>query len=466
MRVRTLVLASLCSFGMSWAAASDLTFTPYEFKPRDGETLAAEQGTFTVPERRANPASRRIKIAFVRFAATGAKKGPPIVYLAGGPGGSGIDAARGRRFPLFMAMREFGDVIALDQRGTGLSNPIPSCDEQEAYPLDRPLVRAALVSLARRVAAKCVKFWTDSGVDLAGYTTEESAADVDDLRAALGAEKITLWGISYGSHLALAILKRYPQRIDRAVLSSIEGLDETVKLPALTDAYFTRLHPDLSATMRRVHARLDAKPVTVSVKDAGGKDVQLTIGKLDVQLLAAGSISDPSSAVRLLPLYARMDAGEFNEAGQVIYRFVRAPEGFRFAGMPLAMDVASGISSSRARLVARQAKDSLLGDALNFPMPHLAGLAGIPDLGERFRAPVRSDVPVLFLSGTLDGRTYPESSAQIAAGFSRATRLIVENGGHNLFEAAPEIQDAIVTYMRSGALPQPTVNLPPPAFSP
>ena len=71
----------------------------------DGTTVAAERGTFTVPERRSDPASRRLKLTFVRFPATGEKKGPPIVYLAGGPGGSGIDAARGRRFPLFMAMR-------------------------------------------------------------------------------------------------------------------------------------------------------------------------------------------------------------------------------------------------------------------------------------------------------------------------------------------------------------------------
>jgi pimeloyl-ACP methyl ester carboxylesterase len=470
------LLSLLCA---PWVAAGDRGLTPYEFKPRTGAAVPAEQGTFTVPERRTNPASRRIELTFVRFAATGAKRGPPILYLAGGPGGSGIDAARGRRFPLFMALREFGDVIALDQRGTGLSNAIPPCDGQETYPLDQPLTREALVAFSRKVAAACVKFWTDAGVDLAGYTTEESAADVDELRALLGVERVTLWGISYGTHLALAILKRYPQRIDRAVLSSIEGLDETVKLPVLTDAYFARLqrvvdaepaaaqrYPDIAAMMRRVHARLDAKPVTVSVQGEGGKPVQLTLGKLDVQLLASASISDPSGAARLLPLYAQMDAGDFSTAGQVAYKFVRAPEAFRFVGMPLAMDIASGISRDRLRLVERQARSAVLGDALNFPMPHLAALAGIPDLGERFRSPVRSDVPVLFLSGTLDGRTYPESAARIAAGFPRATRLIVENGGHNLFEAAPEIQEAIIAYLRSGAVPQATIRLPPPQFAP
>jgi len=128
------------------------------------------------------------------------------------------------------------------------------------------------------------------------------------------------------------------------------------------------------------------------------------------------------------------------------------------------MDVASGLSPRMAKLVAEQAPKSLIGDALNFPMPQLAYLPGIPDLGDGFRSPVKSKVPVLFLSGTLDGRTYPESAARIAAGFSNATRLIVENCGHNLFEADPQVQDFIVAYMRTGKVPAPTISLPPPRF--
>ncbi|MDQ3819716.1 MAG: alpha/beta hydrolase, partial [Acidobacteriota bacterium] len=72
-----------------------------------------------MPENRSDPKSRLIEIVFVRFKSTAKNPGPPIIYLAGGPGNSGIDQARGNRFPLFMAMREFGDVIALDQRATG-----------------------------------------------------------------------------------------------------------------------------------------------------------------------------------------------------------------------------------------------------------------------------------------------------------------------------------------------------------
>src|ERR1044071_8810610 len=99
------------------------TFKPYQFKTLDGTVVPAEMGEFQVPENRTRPGSRAITIRFVRFKSTAAKPGVPIVYLAGGPGGSGIGTAMAERFPLFMALREFGDVIAYDQRGTNQSGP-------------------------------------------------------------------------------------------------------------------------------------------------------------------------------------------------------------------------------------------------------------------------------------------------------------------------------------------------------
>jgi pimeloyl-ACP methyl ester carboxylesterase len=272
-------------------------------------------------------------------------------------------------------------------------------------------------------------------------------------------------------------LKRYPTRIERAALSSIEGLDETVKLPAGTDAFFGRLqkaidadpsvakiYPDIVGTMRRVHARLTEKPVTVAVKDDAGNEHSVTFGAFELQWLVASSISDPGRSASIPALYALMDGGDFTQAATLIYRVMRSAPTTRFQGMELAMDVASGISPARARLVAGQAKTSLLSDALNYPMPHIDGVLGVPDLGEAFRRPVKSDVPTLFLSGTLDGRTYPESAAQIASRFSRATRVTVVNGGHNLFEADPAIAEVVVAFMKGQPVTSPTLTLPPPKF--
>jgi pimeloyl-ACP methyl ester carboxylesterase len=474
-------LCLMCVLTAAWSAAAvskeadapALQLSAYTFEAR-GTKVEAERGDFWVPENRANPKSRKIKLSFVRFASTNPNKGAPIIYLAGGPGGSGVGTARGPRFPIFMALREVADVIAFDQRGTGWSNDIPVCQTDKQHPLDRPLIRENVVALLREAAEHCAKFWRDGGIDISGYNTEESAADVEDLRKALGASQIKLWGISYGSHLALAVLKRYSAHIERVVLAGLEGLDETVKLPALTDEFFARVqsvidadpkaaaaYPDLAGLMRRVHAKLDKEPVTVTVKDKDGRDVKLVIGKFDVQLLTATTISDPSAIARVPAMYAKMDAGSFDQVGAVLYQFIRG-SGIRFSGMTEAMDIASGISVQRARLVERQARTSLLADALNYPMPHMTAMM-VPDLGEGFRSPVKTDVPTLFISGTLDGRTYPQSSAQIAAGFKNATRVVVENGGHNIFEAAPEIGAMVLAFMKGQATPS-TLKLPPPQF--
>ena len=205
------------------------------FSANSGESVEAYRGSIMVPENRRDDASREIKLTYVRFPATGDSAGSPIVYLAGGPGGSGIQTAKGRRFPLFMAMREFGDVIALDQRGTGESDDAPRCVSSVVSPDDQSVSDEDFAELNRQSALECAAFWRENGVDMRGYTTAESVEDLDALRAAFGAEKISLWGISYGSHLTMAAIKRMDDRIDRVVIASAEGLDQTVKMPAETD---------------------------------------------------------------------------------------------------------------------------------------------------------------------------------------------------------------------------------------
>jgi len=452
--------------------AAAIDFTPYELVSRDGQKAQVEKGTISVPENRSKPSGRTLTLTFVRWPALKATGRAPIVYLAGGPGGSGIDAARQpARFAIFQALREVADVIAFDQRGTGASNTIPPCPISPSLPRDQPTTRDSLTGAVREAGAACASFWRERGIDLAAYNTRESAADIDALRVALGVPKISLWGISYGSHLGLAVLKYYPKYVERVSFVGIEGLDETVKLPALTDAFYGRIqaaaqavYPDFIATMRRVHARVERAPVAVTFKAGSGEDVTLVMGVTDVRIAATGLSSDPSRS-RLLPgLYSMMDSGDFSRAAPVVWEALRKPGALTFRGMDEAMDVASGISRERLKLFEMQAADALMGEVINFPMPHLGNALGVPDLGNGFRAPFESDVPTLFLSGTLDGRTYPESARAIIQRFRHGHHLIVENGGHNLFEASPLIKDVVVAWFRGEAPAISTLKLPPPDF--
>lgn len=444
---------------------------PFRFKGWQGQDTEAERGFFEVPEDRRDPNSRKIRLSYVRFASTAAKPGPPIVYLAGGPGGLATRAAGGPRFPIFMALREVADVIAFDQRGTGLSNAIP---ERPASTRPPPaFTQAELTSYFREDFQSAWADWTKAGVAMTGYNTEQNADDIDDLRRHLGAEKIDLWGISYGSHLALSVLKRHGDRVNRVALASLEGQDQTVKRPAAVDALLRQVDgllaadpavraaiPDLPALMRRVHARMEASPVRMTAT-LNGAPVELRLGGFAMQLMAGGLIANPQTLVMLPGLYLGLDAGKT----EVLAPFANEFAGLLgIAGMPEATDLASGISPARLALVRREAKTAVLGEALNFPMPQLLGAVPGVDLGEGFRAPLRIDHPALLVAGSLDGRTPLAEQDEVAAQFRRKSRVIVENAGHNVFEAHPDVQALLVRFFRGEAVADTRLSLPPPKF--
>lgn len=451
--------------------------TPFVFKANSGEEVDAFRGEFTVPENRDDPDSREITLRYVRFPATGEHPGAPIVYLAGGPGGSGIGTAKRQRFPLFMAMREFGDVIAFDQRGTGESDDTPKCVSDVYIPDDRAIPDEEALSRLRKSVDECGVFWKEKGIDIRGYTTVESARDLDALRKHLGAKKITLWGISYGTHLALAAIKEMePRRLDRVILASTEGLSQTVKLPARTDAYFGRLqavidadpkakalYPDIKTLMRRVQAKLAEHPVMLQLKTKDGGTADFLLQKHTMQMVASGMIADPGNAAKLMQIYQAADEGNYEPVAKLLAYFITPGQPLNWRAMPLAMDVASGISDERLAEVEREAKTALVGDLLNFPMPQLRGALGL-DLGDGFRTPPKSDVPVLLLTGTLDGRTYPQSHWEATSGLSNLTTVTVVNAGHNLFMVSPEVTQVIQRFMRGEKFDHADIEIPPPDF--
>jgi len=458
-------------FALAQSPSASPQSGPFRFAGWRGTETDAERGFFEVPEDRRDPASRRIKLSYVRFPSTAARPGPPIVYLAGGPGGTATGAATGPRFPIFMALREVADVIAFDQRGTGLSNHIPPRPPSTA-PLP-VLTRDGLTRHFRDAFQTAWADWTRAGVAMRGYNTAESADDIDALRQHLGAEKVDLWGISYGTHLALSVLKRHPDRVGRVALASLEGQDQTVKRPARTDAYLQRVNalldadpavraavPDLPALMRRVHDRLEAAPVAVSVPGPAGP-MDLQVGGFALQLIAGALIANPGTLVLLPGLYLALDAGQT----AVLAPFLGSLAGsLGVAGMPEAMDLASGISAARLGQVEAEARTAVLGDALNFPMPHLLGAVQGVDLGDDFRAPLRIETPALLIAGTLDGRTPLEEQAEVAAQFQHRTQITVENAGHNVFESHPDVQDLILRFFRGDTVSDIRLSLPPPTF--
>lgn len=471
-RLLVLCLALACaSPALASGAPAPLVFAPYAMETKGNGTIATEEAFLEVPRRHSEPNGPRIRLRVVRLPATGGNgRNAPVVYLAGGPGGSGFGTALGPRWPVFDRVRRETDVLLLDQRGTDFSEMPPECPHEQKFDDAKPMQRDAALAGLKTTLASCIAFWKNAGVDLGAYTTAESADDIEFLRQSMGLPKLSLWGMSYGTHLALATVRRHPDSLERVVLMGSEGPDDTLKLPLAGDALLADLaviakkdgFDDLQGSAQRVLAKLRQQPGQGSSPMHDGRKV--TIGEFDAQMAIAIALGRRSTQ-RMLPLALReAEAGNYDLLGAIAL-MVRGGLG-SWRAMPTAMDVASGQSPQRRALAAAQARQSLLGDALNFPFPEVADGLGMLDLGEAFRAPLHSDVPVLFISGTLDGRT-PHANAQaLLPGFSKGKELLVRGASHDneMWVGNPGVANNIAGFLAGRGLSEEVLDVPLPVF--
>ena len=474
-----MLLMSLAGTTIAQPKVGVLKIKPYTFENEKGEKVDSELGTFFVPENRSDPQSNLIELAFVRFKSTAKNSGPPIVYLAGGPGGTGIGTAHGSRFPLFMALREIADVIAFDQRGTNRSKPNLFCYDRLAMPLDVAPSRQAALKELLASANNCSGYWRDvQRVDLNGYNTNESADDLEDLRKVLGVNQISLWSISYGTHLAFATIRRHPKSIHRAILAGIEGPDHTYKLPSNIQKHLEDLAalikadpeigkdiPDFLGLMKSVFDRLEAQPASVEIVDPRtNQKVKVIVSKFVMQFIVANNIGTTVTA-NFPALFYRASKGDFTNPAQVWLNQTRGQFG---SAMSFMMDCASGQTAARRERIAMEAKGTLLEDLSNFPFPDICQEWNAPDLGDEFRSPVRSDVPVLFISGTLDARTPVSNAEEYLTGFKNGTHMIIEGAVHSdpLFLSSPKIKDGMMEFLRGQPVTVTKISIGPLKFSP
>ena len=259
------------------AGAGAYAVQPCPFGDLAQTEIRIECGTLTVPETRGSE-GRVVRVAVAWLHARGPQAASdPVLYLEGGPGGSALSGAELWTDPPSPIL-ERHDVILVDPRGTGYSQPRLTCEpelEDEAN-LDVP---------EPTLLERCHRRLTDEGIALDRYNTPETAADLRDLRTALGIDRWNLLGVSYGTRLALELMALDPAGTRSAVLDSVyppgvHGIDEQpanayAALHALLDdcAHDTRCateHPDLEARLLDTVRRLDRRPVTVDIDDGTG----------------------------------------------------------------------------------------------------------------------------------------------------------------------------------------------------
>lgn len=444
----------------------------------DEKPLVGEIGRIRVPEDRAKEGGATIEIAFVRYRTTNPEPGPPVFYLVGGPGPSGIEHCVGPATGRMLRLLDRHDVIGIDQRGTGLSRPnlAESARFEYELPTDRAATREDVIAAYSRAVERCAAHWKQAGVDLRAYDSVASADDVDDVRRALGVEKIVTWGESYGTHLTIAYLRRHAAQVARSVMIRVEGPDHTLKLPSTTQRHLERLHalvaadptfserlPDFVGTVKRLLTQLAAESPAVVVAGERGEE-PVVLGPYDLRSYLANALGLAFEVRDVPAAVQRMASGDWSALGEHALSIRRGEVG---SAMALAVDCASGASAARLARIEKERADpkNLLSDAVNVPYPGACGAAGCADLGDAYRAPFACDVPVLFVSGELDARTPPENVEEIRAWFRNHAHVVATNAGHEAIEMlSPEYRALLQAFLRGEKVESRTIELPAPRF--
>ncbi|MCI0485592.1 MAG: alpha/beta hydrolase [Blastocatellia bacterium] len=458
--------------------AEKIEFTPFELTDFNGKKVQAERGRLKVPENRSRPSGNTIELAVVRLKSKSDNPAIPIVYLAGGPGGSAIGEAR---FPhmmsLFERLQQTRDIIFMDQRGTGQSTPLVAWPAPASLPADAFLSEEKMLAVVREASSPAIESFKKRNIDLAGYNSVESADDINDLRLALGLEKIGLIGFSYGTHLGLVTIRRHSKHLDSVVLVGTEGPDHTLKLPSTYDAQIRKLSdlaaqdseiagkvPDMAALLKRILARLEKEPITVKVQDQRTRQpVDVKVGKFGLQMIIRMDVGDGNDFPEFPALFHTIDRGDYSLLAKYVgKRYNQFGRGL--SGMSTMMDLYSGATAERLARIKRETPTSILGNVMNFPDMYIADLWGDPDLGDEYRSPILTDTRTLFISGTLDSNTPPYQAEELRWGFSKGTHIIVEYAGHEDMLPDAAVQAAIVDFLNGKDVSGVRVSLGKPKF--
>jgi pimeloyl-ACP methyl ester carboxylesterase len=416
----------------------------YERTACPAEIAASEPidcGTLIVPESRAKPTSRMIRLPVRVMRSQAAQPASdPIVFLAGGPGNSNVAGRVSAKGNPFLALR---DQILLEPRGAERAEPALECPAFNAAK-DRVLTGAPKDdALLVAAATACRSRLVSDGVDLDGYTSAETADDLEDLRVALGYGKLNLYGFSYGTRLALTYLRRHPGNVRAVVLDSVlppeVDYDEhaSANLRRALNAVFDgcavdpacdRAYPDLARRFTALIAQADRSPLALPPAKAG--DAPSRADGAQVAAAVASGLEDPATIPALPRIIDAAARGRFESLAPLIASS-RAPTSFTW-GLRLSVWCAEEAPfENPARVAAAVSPAQGLGglDART-ASPAVCRAWGVTPAPAVENQPVKSDAPVLVFAGEFDPATPPNWGRGLLANLPNAAFVQMPGRSH------------------------------------
>jgi pimeloyl-ACP methyl ester carboxylesterase len=396
------------------------------------EWSEARCGDLVVLEDRSKPEGRRISLHVAVLPSWHPSPKPdPIVYLEGGPGGSPLIDG----YWLESSMSGDRDLVLFDQRGTGLSEPALTCGEQ----------MLAIFSEDLRLVQSCRDRLTGRGIDLSAYNTSANADDVEELRAALGYDQWNLYGVSYGTRLALEVMRRHPHGVRSAILDSVypmgadiygEGavngqrafkvlFDGCAADPECSAAY-----PQLEERFWELLERAETKPYRAgALFGMGGTEVDgpVLAWMLFQRMYATHLLAGLPTEIQAM--WANDWAGLDAWIDDLMYLSTLSfSSGFYYS-----VQCAEAVPFARPDSGVAGAVDipPLVVEALGWQDLELSCEAwGVPPVDEAFHEPVVSDIPTLLLAGMYDPITPPSWAERAASTLSAGHVVILPDVAH------------------------------------
>ena len=425
----------------AWAQDRYESLTPCELSAAGGRlTAEALCGTLFVPE---NPnlsmgEGRTLELAYAVLPARNGKGLPdPVFFLAGGPG----QAARDMAPILRRALRDIHrnrDLIFLDQRGTGESNPLDCAFDENEDALINPDP-----SLAATQLKACLEDWD---ADVRFYTTTDAVRDIDALRAHLGFEQINLIGGSYGTRVGQVYLKNYPERVRTALLDGVvpmrlalgaehgPSLDRTLNAliqACIDDASCQAAFPNLDSAFSQLKNEYDSwtEGPQISVTHPRlGEAIELTFSRSVLATALRFLAYDPASQM-LLP-YLIHEAATTGNPQRIAAQALIVSEQMSDA-IAIGLNFAVGCIEDWPKWPEdATVRSTLLGDSVGDLYDSICPDWPTASVPVDFNAPYAGDVPILLFSGELDPVTPPSYGDEVDALSANSIHLVASGRGH------------------------------------
>jgi pimeloyl-ACP methyl ester carboxylesterase len=429
---------------------------------REGTKEKVRCATYEVFENRATKRGRKIALKIVVFPATGRERSAdPLFYIPGGPGSSATEdapyIAQG-----FAKIRERRDLVFVDQRGTGGSNPL-NCDLFNPSSLQSYLGAYFPLEDVRKCREQL-----ELKADLKLYTTSIAMDDLDEVRAALGYDRINIFGGSYGTRAAQVYLRRHPRRVRAIILHGVSppgqfmprdfpqhterALDGVLEECAADEACRAAF-PNLRAEVKAVLERLLRRAVEVTVKHPqSGVSTRVELSR-DLAGEAIRYMLYQSDAASRIPLYIHLAAqGNFTPLAEAAIFYRRRIVATGSNGMYLSVTCAEDLPWIKPGEGERNAAHTFLGD---YRLRHQRAACALWPRGEipgDYAELTRANVPALIFTGQWDPVTPPVYGDMAAKYLTNSLHLVVPHGGHgfNGLDGLDCIQNLITDFVDRG----------------